>query len=106
MHNLEKNTVSEQETPYQKIIAKCCQDDAFKQALLADPLAVLRQEGVEIPPGVNVNVIEDTETQLNLVIPLMASELNDADLDDVAGGCGFSAEELNTNSTSHSPRFL
>jgi hypothetical protein len=34
-----------------KIIAKAWMDEGFKARLLSDPMATLKEEGVEIPPG-------------------------------------------------------
>ena len=58
------------ENPMQKIIAKCWEDDAFKKELMANPNAVLKAEGVTVPDGITVNVVEDTEQVRSLVIPL------------------------------------
>lgn len=41
-------------------IARAWCDDEYKRALLADPTALLEAEGIEIPPGVRVEVVENT----------------------------------------------
>ncbi len=43
-----------------KVIAKAWTDDGFKVRLLSDPATLLKEEGVEIPPGVEVRIVEDT----------------------------------------------
>ena len=49
---------------------KAMQDEAFKQALLADPKAVLSEElGEAIPENVEVTVVEETADTRYLVIP-------------------------------------
>jgi hypothetical protein len=73
-------------SPMQRVIAKCWEDDAFKERLLADPAGTLAAEGVEIPEGVTVNVAVDTEATRTLVIPWEHSALGDAALADVYGG--------------------
>jgi hypothetical protein len=45
-----------------RVIARAWADDAFKQQLAADPNGVLSAEGVEIPNGVNVKVLEETDS--------------------------------------------
>lgn len=53
-----------------KIIAKAWMDADYKRALLADPTARFKDEGVEIPPGVEIRIVEDTENVRHLVLPL------------------------------------
>jgi nitrile hydratase alpha subunit len=72
----------------EKIIAKAWMDEGFKQRLLSDPAASLKEEGVEIPPGVEVRIVEDTDSVQHLVLPMKPSskELSDEQLVAVAGG--------------------
>jgi hypothetical protein len=42
-------------------VARAWDDDAFRQRLLAEPEAVLREEGIDVPPGVEVRVAEGDE---------------------------------------------
>ena len=70
----------------QKIIGKCWADDAFKQKLLADPAAALKEHGAEIPAGFTVKAVENTDTVIHLIIPTRPTDLSDQDLDKVAGG--------------------
>jgi hypothetical protein len=55
--------------PVLRVINKCWDDPEFKRRLLADPVTVLRAEGVKLPQGVRVRVIEDTDKLLHLVLP-------------------------------------
>ncbi len=52
-----------------QVIAKAWRDDGFKQALIADPVAVLGREGVAVPAGVAVRVVEDSHDLVHLVLP-------------------------------------
>ena len=45
-----------------QVVAKAWSDAAFKQRLLAGPVAVLRAEGVDVPEGRQVRVVEESET--------------------------------------------
>lgn len=88
----------EQAKRMQKVIAKAWADEAFKKKLLADATAVLKGEGVAIPQGVEVRVVEDTGKVFHIVIPPKptSDELVDNELEAVAGGgykSGFFAEE-------------
>jgi hypothetical protein len=69
-----------------RIIAKAWADEAFKARLLADPAAVLKAEGVEVPAGVTLNVVENTAAAYTLVLPARPTDLSDEDLDATSGG--------------------
>lgn len=71
-----------------QIFVKAWDDDAFKHRLMADASAVLKEEGIELPPGVEVRVVENTEQVFHLVLPKKptAEELTDEQLDSISGG--------------------
>ena len=64
-----EETREEQDKKYAKVIAKAWSDEAFKERFLTDSHAVLDAEGFNVPPGVDVKVVEQTDTQIFLVIP-------------------------------------
>lgn len=41
------------------IIARAWKDKGFKEALLKDPKAALKKEGIEVPADVNLKIVED-----------------------------------------------
>jgi len=64
------------------------QSPKYRQALLADPKSVVeRQFNIQLT-GVTVRAIEESADLLYVVVPRagMAGELDDADLEQVAGG--------------------
>jgi len=69
-----------------KVIAKAWSDAEFKARLLANPAETLQAEGIEIPDGMKINAVENTNEQFYFVIPKKVHELSDEDLDKVAGG--------------------
>jgi hypothetical protein len=78
----------EQAKKMSQLIAKCWADEGFKKKVLADPVATLRAEGVELSTGVSYVTHENTEQVVHLVIPAKPTDLSDEDLDRVvAGGC-------------------
>ncbi len=74
-----------------QLISKAWSDPAFKQRLLSDTAAVLKENGINVPPGLVVKAVENTDNVFHIVIPPKpAPELSDADLEKVAGGgCWF-----------------
>ena len=84
--------MSDIDTQFGKIIAKAWRDPAFKAELIANPAAALKAEGIDVPAGMAMTVVENTDKQFYLVLPPSPSdELSEEALDAVAGGhkkCG------------------
>jgi hypothetical protein len=82
-------TTEDQSQKIGAILAKCWSDKAFKQKLLTNTAATLQEEGVQVPAGYTINVMENTSKTLNFVIPPNPNgELSDIELESVAGGKG------------------
>ena len=81
--------MSETDNELGKIVAKAWRDPAFKAELIANPAAALKAEGVNVPAGMTVAVLENTDKQFHLVLPpVPTDELSDESLDAVVGGVG------------------
>uniref|UniRef100_UPI002F91BF4F NHLP leader peptide family natural product, tumor homing peptide 1 (TH1) substrate chimera n=1 Tax=Methylovulum psychrotolerans TaxID=1704499 RepID=UPI002F91BF4F len=78
----------EQTQQYSQIVAKCWADAEFKAKLIADPKATLAAESIAVPDGIELRVLENTATVVNLVLPPPPAEgeLSDEDLGAVTGG--------------------
>jgi hypothetical protein len=55
-------------------IAKAWRDPAFKAELIANPVAALKAEGINVPDGVRVVVADNTDKPLHLVLPQMPTD--------------------------------
>jgi len=77
-----EETREEQGKKYAKLIAKAWSDESFKERLLSDSRAVLEAEGISVPPGVDVKVLEQTDTTFFIVIPKkpMSPSIDEVDL--------------------------
>jgi Nitrile hydratase, alpha chain len=51
------------------VTAKALGSKKYKEALLANPVKVLRAEGLRIPRGVHVEILENTADTIYLVLP-------------------------------------
>ncbi|GEM_PF-5587307 len=83
----------------EKVIEKACSDAAFRASLLDNPKkAIARAFGIEGLENMNIEiqVLQETANKLYLVLPTASisnGELNDEDLEAVAGGTGVVVTE-------------
>jgi hypothetical protein len=54
---------------WNRIVAKAWADEAFKKKLLADPAAVMREEGMDVREGIRISVVENSARHAWLVLP-------------------------------------
>ena len=94
---------NEQNKKLAQLIAKAWADDNFKKKLLSDPAAVLKAEGVELPAGMGIQAVEDTQTVHHLVIPAKPTELSDDELEKVAGGTACYCQKCRMHADAFSP---
>ena len=59
-----------------RVVAKAWADEEYKRRLLADPAAVAREEGVPVPEGLTLKVVEDVPGTRTLVLPPIPAEMN------------------------------
>jgi hypothetical protein len=87
------NEQCSQEMQWSRIVARAWADPSFKDRLLKDPMAVLREQGVELEPGVEFRVVEDTERTRHFILPPSpAGELSEEELSPTPGAdswCGY-----------------
>lgn len=78
----------EQMQQYSQIVAKCWADAEFKAKLMADPRGTLAAEGMAVPEGMDLRIVENTPGVAYVVLPEPPSEgeLSEEQLSDVNGG--------------------
>ena len=54
---------------YADIVAKYYGDPDFKAKMAADPTATLKAEGWNVPDGVSIKLLFDTDRLLHIVLP-------------------------------------
>ena len=70
-----------------KILAKVWTDETYKARLFANPRAAMREVGFEVPEGIEVQVVEETEKKWVVFLPPRPEgELSEEQLQAVAGG--------------------
>ena len=74
---------------WSQLVAQAWADEKLKQRLLDDPKAVLREQGIKVPAGAEVRVVQPTDKLLYFVLPpkpANVSELTSSQLTGVAAG--------------------
>ncbi len=80
-----------QDRTWSQIVARAWADGTFKDRLMSDPAAVLREHGVELASGVQPKVIENTPRVQHFVLPASpAGELSEEELSPVAAAYCYS----------------
>ena len=82
--------MTEERNALTDLFAACWKDDALKARFMADPKAVLAERGIEMPDGMDVNVVENNDNTVYITMPASPSSdmaLLDDELGKVAGGC-------------------
>jgi hypothetical protein len=75
-----------------QLIEKAMKDESFRKQLIENPGATIEAEtGWKIPETLNIKVLEEDPQTVYLVIPkfpnqIMEVELNNAELESIAGG--------------------
>jgi len=79
------------------LFAACWKDDALKARFMADPGAVLAERGIEMPEGMDVTVVENTDNTVHITMPMAPdghAELSDEELAGAAGGLSIGAWQV------------
>lgn len=86
----------EQAKQYAQVVAKCWADPAFKAELIANTNAALAAEGIAVPAGVEIRVVENSANVVYVVLPARPAEgeLSDEDMTSIVSGgsCYFPGE--------------
>ena len=74
----------------EEIGKKATTDAEFRKLCLNNPgAAVKKVSGEDLPEGLKINVVENAGAHMTFVLPdMVTGELNEGDLDKVAGGVG------------------
>jgi hypothetical protein len=81
--------MTEERNALTDLFAACWKDDALKARFMADPKAVLAERGIEMPDGMDVTVVENSDNTVHITLPMAPdghAELSDEELSNAAGG--------------------
>jgi hypothetical protein len=66
---IEQGQMQEYAKSWGQVVARTWGDEAFKQRLLAAPAPTLAEQGIALPPGLEVRVHENSPTVVHLTLP-------------------------------------
>lgn len=58
-----------------QVVARCWEDEDFKQRLMSSTTAVLAEYDIRVPEGVDFNVVENTEKSRYFILPGSPEEM-------------------------------
>ena len=83
--------MAEQKNALNQLFVACWKDEALKQRFMADPKAVLKEHGLDVPDRIDVKVVENADDCVHITLPAPTAgdmELTDDELSNAAGGAG------------------
>ena len=90
--------MAEQKNALNQLFVACWKDEALKQRFMADPKAVLKEHGLDVPDNMDVKVVENADDCVHITLPAAPAgdgDLSDAELGNVAGGfCSIDAPQM------------
>ena len=81
--------MTEQKNALAQLFAACWKDEALKARFMADPKAVLKEHGLDVPDGMDVKVVENADDCVHITLPAPPAgdmDLSDEELSNAAGG--------------------
>ena len=81
--------MTEERNQLAELFAACWKDEALKARFMNDPKAVLAEYGMDVPDGMDVKVVENSDNTVHITMPMAPGghhELSDEELSAAAGG--------------------
>ncbi len=81
--------MTEERNQLAELFAACWKDEALKARFMADPKAVMKEHGLDMPDNLDVKVVENADNCVHITMPKAPDghhELSDEELSAAAGG--------------------
>ena len=62
--------MTEERNKLAALFAACWKDEALKARFMTDPKAVMAEHGIDVPDGIDVNVVENTDNTVHITMPM------------------------------------
>lgn len=88
--------MAERDTSRARLLDRAARDPAFEQLLLSDVNAAIKLElGIVVPPGITIQVLQDTDDTVYLVLPPRVKGPDQGEAGIVSGWITWSAQSNN-----------
>ena len=90
--------MTEERNQLAELFAACWKDDILKQRFMNDPKQVLAEYGMDVPDGMDVKVVENSDNCVHITMPMAPGghhDLSDEELSAAAGGGCFYTSQCN-----------
>ena len=81
--------MTEERNKLAELFAACWKDEALKARFMSDPKSVLAEYGMDVPDGMDVKVVENSDNCVHITMPMAPGghqDLSDEVLSAAAGG--------------------
>ena len=90
-HNMANDIIVSRKDVREALVRTALKDEFFRESLVVNPkLAVERALGTKLPQDMDVVVLQDADDKMFIVLPMQlpfeTGDLNDAELEKIAGG--------------------
>ena len=80
--------MTEEKNKLAQLFAACWKDEALKARFMADPKAVLAEYGMPVPDGMNIKVVENSDSHVHITLPMPPADNNDLSDDELSSAAG------------------
>ena len=88
--------MTEQKNALAQLFAACWKDEALKARFMADPKAVLKEHGLDVPDGIDVKVVENADDCVHITLPAPPAGHNDLSDDELSNAAGGGSARVDT----------
>ena len=80
--------MTEEKNALAQLFAACWKDEALKARFMSDPKAVLAEYDMPVPDGMNVKVVENSDSHVHITLPMPPADNNDLSDDELSNAAG------------------
>ncbi len=80
--------MTEQKNQLASLFAACWKDEALKARFMSDPKAVLAVYDMDVPDGMDVKVVDNTDNCVHITMPAVPADTNELSAEELSNAAG------------------